>query len=267
MSAEAVSAEITMDDASSPPLGKLIGIGLIAGLFSALFGVGGGIIVVPLLIGLCHFDAKVATATSLAGIVITAIVGASAHGVLGNVDVARAAAIGLPATLGVVAGVTLKSRLSSRALVYGFSGLLVVAAIRMLFPAGGALTGLGLATEIPLVGGIGFIAGVIAALFGVGGGILFVPVLTLILGLTQKNAAGTSLLAMIPVSLLGTWRQRATGHIRWREAMILGLASTSTAVGGALLADITPPRLLRILFAALLLFTAAQLVHRERNQP
>jgi uncharacterized protein len=257
-----------VDDASTvTPLARLVLIGLVAGLFSALFGVGGGIVVVPLLIAACRFDAKVATATSLAGIVITAIVGAIAHGVLGNVDLMHALAIGLPATMGVVAGVALKSRLSSRTLVYGFSALLAVAAIRMLFPGGASLDGLSLGVEIPLVAALGFAAGVIAALFGVGGGILFVPLLTLILGLSQKSATGTSLLAMIPVSLLGTWRQRDSGHIRWRDALILGASSTATAVGGALIADVAAPRVVRVLFAALLIFTAVQLASRARQQP
>jgi uncharacterized protein len=107
----------------------LIGIGLVAGLFSALFGVGGGIIVVPLLISLLAFDSKVATATSLAGIILTAIWGTATHGLLGNVNWGYALLIGIPAMVGVSLGVSLKKRVSSTALTYGFCVLLLAVAV------------------------------------------------------------------------------------------------------------------------------------------
>lgn len=221
--------------------------------------------VVPLLIWLLDYDAKHATATSLAGIVITAVVGASTHGALGNVDVAKAVAIGIPAVVGVLAGVALKERLSSRSLTLGFAAFLVLVAVRMFLPAGGALDIDRLAVETAVVAGVGLVAGIVAGLFGVGGGILFVPALTVILGLSQIRATGTSLLAMIPVSLLGTWRQRRGDAIHWRDAATVGIASTTTALAGAFLADVTPGRLLRTLFAVLVLVTAFQLAARART--
>jgi uncharacterized protein len=112
-------------------LAILIGIGLVAGLFSAVFGVGGGIIVVPLLISLLAYDSKVATATSLGGIILTATWGTIAHGALGNVDWGYALLIGIPAMAGVTLGVSLKQRLSSTAVTYGFCVLLVAVAVRM----------------------------------------------------------------------------------------------------------------------------------------
>lgn len=111
---------------------------------------------------------------------------------------------------------------------------------------------------------LGVAAGAAAGLFGVGGGIIFVPTLTLVLGLSQLEAEATSLLAIIPVAVLGSWRQTRTGHVRWRDATIMGVASLVTAVAGALIADVAPERALRIGFAILLVATAIQLILRAR---
>jgi uncharacterized protein len=113
---------------------------------------------------------------------------------------------------------------------------------------------------------LGVAAGAVAGLFGVGGGIIFVPTLTLVLGLSQLEAEATSLLAIIPVAVLGSWRQTRAGEVCWRDAAIMGLVSVGTAIAGALIADVAPERALRIGFAILLLATAAQLVLRARAQ-
>jgi hypothetical protein len=110
-------------------------IGAVAGFFSALFGVGGGIIIVPLLISWLAFDARVATATSLASILITAAVGAFAHSELGNIDVPLALLIGVPAIAGVWLGNFVKHRISTRTLTLAFSGVLVAVAISMVVTA------------------------------------------------------------------------------------------------------------------------------------
>jgi uncharacterized protein len=113
---------------------------------------------------------------------------------------------------------------------------------------------------------LGVAAGAVAGLFGVGGGIIFVPTLTLILGLSQLEAEATSLLAIVPVAVLGSWRQTRAGEVRWRDATVMGLVSVGTAVAGAFIADAAPERALRIGFALLLVLTAAQLVLRARRQ-
>jgi uncharacterized membrane protein YfcA len=109
---------------------------------------------------------------------------------------------------------------------------------------------------------LGVAGGTLAGLFGVGGGIVFVPTLTLIVGLSQLHAEATSLLAIIPVALLGSWRQTRAGTVRWHDAVAIGLVSAGTAVAGAVIADHLPGRALRIMFAALLVLTAAQLAWR-----
>jgi uncharacterized membrane protein YfcA len=114
---------------------------------------------------------------------------------------------------------------------------------------------------------LGLTAGVLAGMFGVGGGILFVPTLTW-LGLTQLHAEATSLLAIIPTVLVGVWRQHRYGHLRVRPAIIIGVASIGAAVGGVQVAESLPEHVLRKLFAVLLIATAAQIAWRAwRKQP
>jgi uncharacterized protein len=109
---------------------------------------------------------------------------------------------------------------------------------------------------------LGLGGGMLAGLFGVGGGILFVPALTLVVGLSQLHAEATSLLAIIPVAMLGSWRQTRAGTVNWPDAVVVGLVSAVTVVAGALIAESVSGGVLRILFAILLVLTAAQLAWR-----
>jgi hypothetical protein len=112
---------------------------------------------------------------------------------------------------------------------------------------------------------LGTAAGLLAGMFGVGGGILFVPVLVG-LGLEQHVATGTSLLAIIPTVAAGTWRQSRYGNVRWRWAAFLGLGSVAAAQGGAFLAEAVAGRLLRQLFGVLLLCVAVQIAWRAKRR-
>jgi hypothetical protein len=112
---------------------------------------------------------------------------------------------------------------------------------------------------------LGLCAGALAGMFGVGGGILFVPTLTW-LGLTQLHAEATSLLAIIPTVLVGVWRQQSYGNVRWRPALVIGLASVAATVGGAQLAESLPEHVLRKLFAVLLIAVACQVAWRARRK-
>ena len=103
---------------------RLVLIGLIAGVFSSLFGVGGGIVIVPLLIMVAGFGAKEATASSLGAIAITALAGVVLYAARGKVDVAHAALVGLPAMAGAFAGAALQQRLSGRAVTGAFACLI-----------------------------------------------------------------------------------------------------------------------------------------------
>jgi uncharacterized protein len=112
---------------------RLALIGLAAGFFSALFGVGGGILIVPLLILLLAYAPRLATGTSLAAIGLIALAGTIAYAIRGEVDFGYAALVGLPAAAGAVVGASLQQRLSQRALALGFSVLLVVVGVALLF--------------------------------------------------------------------------------------------------------------------------------------
>jgi uncharacterized membrane protein YfcA len=109
---------------------------------------------------------------------------------------------------------------------------------------------------------IGMAAGVVAGLLGVGGGALFVPALTLGLGLSQLDAEATSLLAIIPVALAGAWRQHGRGNADLRTGLTLGALAAGGAAAGAAGANVVPQRALEIGFGILLLMVAASLVRR-----
>jgi uncharacterized protein len=109
---------------------------------------------------------------------------------------------------------------------------------------------------------MGLCGGVLSGLLGVGGGILFVPALTLVLSLSQVKAEATSLLAIIPVALVGAARQRHYGNVSLREGALMGCLAAFGVAGGVALANALPQRALRILFAVVLLLVAGQFLRR-----
>ncbi len=121
-------------------------------------------------------------------------------------------------------------------------------------------------TTVVLALVLGFGAGALSGLFGVGGGILFVPTLVLVVGLTQLDAQATSLAAMIPVVAFGAWQQHRAGNVRWKVGIAIGIASVLGVVGGAALATSLDDELLRSLFSVFLLFVAAQLLWSTRDR-
>jgi uncharacterized membrane protein YfcA len=110
---------------------------------------------------------------------------------------------------------------------------------------------------------MGAAAGVLSGMLGVGGGILFVPALTLVLSLSQVKAEATSLLAIIPVALVGAARQYRYGNVRPRDGAILGALSAVGVLGGVALANVLPERALKLGFAALMVLVAAQFLRRS----
>jgi len=114
---------------------------------------------------------------------------------------------------------------------------------------------------------LGALAGTLSAMFGVGGGVVFVPTL-IFLGHSTHTAVATSLVAIVPVVAMGAWRQSAYGSVRWRDAVIVGAASLPTAKLGEVVATSLPNSVLRRLFAVVLVLVAIQLVyHALRGQP
>jgi uncharacterized membrane protein YfcA len=109
---------------------------------------------------------------------------------------------------------------------------------------------------------IGFAAGVTSGMLGVGGGIVFVPGLVFVLGLSQLSAESTSLLAIVPVALVGAWRQRGYGNVRLRDGLILGALSPLGVLGGVELSNLLSQRALELSFAAVQLVFAFGLARR-----
>ncbi|MFN8131967.1 MAG: sulfite exporter TauE/SafE family protein [Solirubrobacteraceae bacterium] len=112
----------------------------------------------------------------------------------------------------------------------------------------------------------GLAAGLLSGMLGVGGGVLFVPALVVAVAATQVEAEATSLLAILPVAVVGAWSQRRYGNVRLKEAGLIGVLSIAGAVGGVALANALPERALKLAFAALSLAIAVQLVLRVRRR-
>ena len=109
---------------------------------------------------------------------------------------------------------------------------------------------------------VGLAAGVVAGALGIGGGVLFVPGLAIFLGLSQLEAEATSLLAIIPVALVGAWRQHRYGNLRLREGILVGVLAAGGALIGVAIANAVPERALEIGFAVFMVVVAGQLVRR-----
>ena len=114
---------------------------------------------------------------------------------------------------------------------------------------------------------VGFAAGVSSGLLGIGGGILFVPALAIFLDLSQLHAGATSLLAVIPVALVGAWRQQRYGNLRLRDGLVVGVLSLPGVAAGAVLANVLPERVLELLFAGVALYFAYRLARRALESP
>ncbi|MEX0153278.1 MULTISPECIES: sulfite exporter TauE/SafE family protein [Microbacterium] len=237
-----------------------IGVGLLAGLLSGLFGVGGGTVIVPLLVLLLGFDQRRAAGTSLAAIVPTASVGVISYAVGGDVAWIPALILAAGAVIGAQIGTWLLPKLSQTALRWSFVAFLLAVMVSLFFviPSRDAelpltwLTGPGLAV-------LGVITGILAGLLGVGGGIIVVPALVLLFGTSDLIAKGTSLLMMIPTAISGTVGNLRRSNVDLPAALCVGLAACTTTALGAFLAHLLDPFVANILFAAFLLFIATQM--------
>ncbi len=237
-----------------------IGIGLLAGLMSGLFGVGGGTVIVPLLVLLLKFDQRRAAGTSLAAIVPTATIGVISYGVHGSVAWIPALILAAGAVVGAQVGTWLLPKLPVTALRWGFVGFLVVVIVSLflVIPSRDAELPLTLVTILGLVA-LGLITGTMAGLLGVGGGVIVVPALMLLFGTSDLIAKGTSLLMMIPTAISGTVGNVRRRNVDLAAAGLIGLAACTTTALGAWIATIVDPFLGNILFAAFLTFIAVQM--------
>ena len=254
-----------MSDVQAPARGPrayiaFIGIGLLAGLLSGLFGVGGGTVIVPLLVLLLHFDQRLAAGTSLAAIVPTASVGVISYATTGSVAWIPAIILAAGAVVGAQIGTRLLPRISQTALRWGFVGflLVVIVSLFLVIPSRDAAFELTWLTGVALVA-VGIGTGILAGLIGVGGGVIVVPVLMLAFGTSDLVAKGTSLLMMIPTAISGTVGNVRNRNVDLLAALLIGVSACTTTALGAWLATIVDATLGNMLFAAYLVVIAVQM--------
>lgn len=244
---------------------RTIVVGVAAGFLSGLFGVGGGILMVPALVLLLGMEQRRAHATSLTAILPIAVSGTVGYAVEGSIDWPVAAALTVGAAgLGAVIGTHLLHVVPRRALAFCFAGVLALTAARLVLDTSDA-AGRGdlTALSVALLVVTGVATGTLAGLLGVGGGIIAVPIMVLGVGLPAAVAKGTSLAMVVPTSIVGTIRNRRTGTTDMVTATVMGLAglvssylATKVSVG---LDEVLSNRL----FAGLLVVVAVSMTRRE----
>ncbi|MFV1961287.1 MAG: sulfite exporter TauE/SafE family protein [Acidimicrobiia bacterium] len=242
---------------------KLVLIGLAAGLVGGGLGVGGGIVLVPLLVAV-GFDQHRSHATSLAAIVLIAATGAVSFGMSGEVALGTGVTIGIGGIAGSVVGGSGMHRSNPRTLTIIFGIVLFVAALRMISgasPLAGA-AGFGDLTQVVLALGIGLVAGFFAGLAGIGGGVLIVPSTVLLLGLSQYEAQGTSLVAIIFTAISGTIVHLKNKRVRIKDGLVVGAGGVIGSLIGSRLALGVEGRTLSLVFGFLVLFVALRIFYQ-----
>jgi uncharacterized protein len=244
----------------SVPRALALGVG--AGLLSGLFGVGGGVVLVPglVLLGLVQHRAH---ATSLAAIIVTAAGALQPFAADGAVHWSGGAVVAVGAIAGANLGAAIMHRLSPTRLRQAFAVLVVLVALRMLWPD--PLPSAGAAPELGagLIAGLallGVAAGTLSAVMGVGGGVILVPALALLFGFGQHLAEGTSLLVIIPTAVMGAIRHASHGYTDWRTGLLVGTAGLGGGQVGARAALALDEGWLTVLFAVFLLLMGVRLL-------
>jgi uncharacterized protein len=253
--------------ASSLSLPRTLGLGLAAGLLAGLFGVGGGVVLVPGMVLLMGLAQHVAHATSLVAILVTAPAAVIGFALDGSVAYAAGGATAVGAMIGAFGGAAVMHRISPTRLRQGFALLLVLVAVRMALPIE-VEQGAAVAADDPLsllaFAGLGLSAGVLSAIMGVGGGVIMVPAFVLLFGLDQHTAEGTSLLVIVPTALMGAYRHGRHDYTDWRLGLLIGAGGVLGGLVGAQIAIALPGEALQRLFAGFLLLTGVRMLAKSR---
>lgn len=239
----------------------LVIIGVIGGVLSGLFAIGGAIVMVPLLVWRAGMDQRRATATSLVAILPTAVVSSATYLIHAAVDITAASLVSAGAIAGAIIGSRLLNRLPVAWLRWSFITFLLLTAAHMLIsvpepPDAQAFS------PVVAVGYLllGILTGVASGLFGIGGAIISVPLLGSIFALSDVVAKGTALLVSIPTSVAGTISNRRGGNpVDVRAGLILGVTAAATSVPAVYAAFALPPKISAVTFAALLIAIAIRL--------
>jgi uncharacterized membrane protein YfcA len=245
-----------------------LALGLAAGFASSFLGIGGGLVIVPVLTTLLGYPLKRAVGTSLAAIVAVSAVGVATESIVKgeNIHWATAAVLTAGALFGSWWGARLLARISPSALRWLLAATLAIAAVRMsgilaLGPSEAPFaswnSGSGPAATVAL----GVLAGITSTLFGIGGGLVVVPGLTILFrDFAFHGARATSLAMIVPTSAFGAFLHSRLRNIDWRAAMMMIPSSLAGAVTGVIVVNRLPDRPLRYVFAAFLLVSVYRLV-------
>ena len=263
-----VKAWDPMSDAITPTIkiSTVTLVGLAAGLLSGMFGVGGGILIVPGLVLIAKMDQRIAHGTSLAAVLPISLASLMSYWSQDKVDWSVGFWLALGAITGALLGTKLLHVLPHRTLALGFAGLLIVTAIRLFLPlTSGERDPLEIAAVIGLVA-IGVATGILAGLLGVGGGVVMVPAMMMLLTMPSAYAKGTSVAVIIPTALMGTWRNRTKKNVDMRAAVICGVGGIPAAVVGGWISAQMSDTVSNVLFASLLIVVAVRLLLQVRTE-
>lgn len=250
-----------VESATRRPWAWFAAIGLVAGFTSGMFGVGGGILIVPALIYLAKMQPKLAAGTSLFAIFPVSVVGVFSYAIGGHVDVLLSVLLAAGSIFGAPVGSWLLSRVSRTALTIAFIVFMLVVIVSMfvVIPSRDAivhidwLVGAGLFV-------LGFVVGVMSGLLGIGGGVVIVPMLVLLFGASDLVAKGSSLLMMIATSLTGTISNGLRRNVDITAAATIGICACVTTTFGAFVAQAVSPSIANIAFASFLIIIVGRMV-------
>lgn len=236
-------------------------LGLGAGFFSGMFGVGGGIIIVPGLVAIAGFTPRLAAGTSLLAILPLASVGVVSYAQEGSVSWAAAAALAVGALVGAQIGTFLLSRINMRLLQIVFAIFIGISVVMMFVtvPSREATLQITWYALIALVA-LGILIGILSGLLGIGGGVIVVPALMLLFGASDLVAKGTSLLTMIPAAISGSITNIAHRNVNIPAGVTVGLCACVTTFVGSAVAHWVSPRIANICFAVFLVFVALRML-------
>lgn len=230
-------------------------IGMLGGFFGSLVGLGGAVVIIPLLTGWARITQHKAHVTSLVAVVFTGIVGAFAYARGGAVDLPLAVTVAIAATISSIVAAAYSEHVPAAVLKRIFGALLVIASLVLLIGIEVPGSGIVGAWRYPAGVLLGLFSGVLSGLLGIGGGAFVVPLLVLAFGLDQHLAQGTSLAVMIPAGIAGTlvhWRARRLDFsLIW--GLVIGVIVGAFA-GGRIALEL-PERPLQVLFGVILLWT------------
>ena len=252
---------------SSVKFSQAMIVGLAAGLLGGLFGVGGGLIIVPGLVSLAGMDRRLAHGTSLAATLPIAAASLITYVSHGNVDWAVAFFLAIGAIAGAVVGTTLLHVIPKNVLIIIFVITVLATATRLAISTDSTgRSELTVAMALLLVV-IGLLTGTLAGLLGIGGGVIMVPAMVVILGMVPVVAKGTSVAVIVPTAIMGTIRNRKKANVDIRVAAVVGGFGALSAVVGGTISDRMSDQVSNIMFALLLVFVAITQLLSLRSKP